>query len=76
MINQVIMYAAKCDNCGEGWRNHDGICAYHDKGCMEEQLSNDEWHTEEGDLTDKHYCPNCWYMDDEDNIQLKQQKEK
>lgn len=73
MINKVTMYAAKCDNCGDGWSNHDGICAYPDKDCMEEQLRNDEWHTEKGE-PDKHYCPSCWFMDDDDKIQLKQKE--
>lgn len=76
MITPVTMYAAKCDCCGCEWKNFDGIIAYPDKCSMEEQLMNDEWETGKEGEKDKHYCPDCWYYDDEDNFCIKTERRK
>lgn len=69
MIHEVIMYGATCDNCGESWYNdHHGWSAMNDESGLKEMISNDEWYT----YGDKHYCPSCHNIDDDDNLVLKE----
>lgn len=67
MIYPVTMYAAKCDNCGEEVRLMGEYAALAEKDCVRDELMESGYH-EDGD---KHYCPDCWSYDDEDNIVLK-----
>lgn len=59
-------YNIRCDACGmelcEEW--------YHDAGNDEfaSILSESGWFTADGD---RHYCPDCWNYDDDDNIVTK-----
>lgn len=69
MIHPVTFYGATCDNCGKSWRN-DHYCwsAMSDESGMKEMLSDDGWHFgEEG----KHYCPDCFEFDDDDQFVLR-----
>jgi len=72
MIYEVKMYAAKCDNCGaEVFENTDYSC-YNDPEQVREEISNAEWHETDykNPLESKHYCPDCFFYDDEDNLVL------
>lgn len=62
------MYAAKCDNCSEEVKLGGGeYSAYAEQdGVIDEMIASD-YHF----AGDKHYCPDCWSLDDEDNIVLK-----
>jgi len=68
MIEKVEMYTVVCDNCGEdaGADSDDGSC-WSDKAVAEEIALESEW-IKEGE---KHYCPDCWSRDDDDNLVLK-----
>lgn len=70
MIIEMTMYGCKCDNCGKQWEDEDmGFVAFTDDSGIKSYLDEDgEWHTED----DKHYCPECWSYDDEDNLVIKQ----
>lgn len=81
MIEEVIFYAATCDNCGEGWNNdHYGWSAMSDECSLKDMLSNDEWqsgdHLEDETHKGKHYCPSCFEYDDDDNFILKHDSKK
>jgi hypothetical protein len=67
MIQPITMYEAECDNCGEQYVTYDGICAYHEAEQMKERLMEAEWHTD----GDKHYCPECWSLNDNDEVVIK-----
>lgn len=69
MIYPITMYAAKCDGCGKDVRLMGEYAALVDKESVREDLMNSEYH-EDGD---KHYCPDCWTYDDNDNVIFKQQ---
>lgn len=67
MIRQVTMFEVVCDGCGEKWSNWDGICAYADQDHTEQSARDSEWEEKGGE----HYCPNCYSIDDNDNIVFK-----
>lgn len=67
MVYQVNMFSAVCDNCGEPYIHPEGFMAFSEREQMEEALMNDEWEKQDK----KHYCRDCWYVDDNDNIVCK-----
>lgn len=77
MIYEVKMYAAKCDNCGrEAFDNQDYSC-YGDKEQVREIISEMGWHETDykNPLTSKHYCPECFTHDDNDNLVIQKRKQ-
>lgn len=60
MIIKEIFYAVKCDRCG-AINNEDDTSFWSDESTAENQAFDDEWLVNEG----KHYCPNCFTVDDE-----------
>lgn len=62
MIVEIMMYTVKCDNCGEQF-SYDEFAGFTDFGYALDMAYNSGWNTE-----DKHYCPDCWELDDEDNV--------
>lgn len=68
MIYLVTMYAAKCDVCGTSYYNeHHGWSCMASENDIAELMDNDNWHEYEG----KHYCPDCFTTDSDDNVHLK-----
>jgi hypothetical protein len=67
MIKTQTVYGAFCDNCGKDFENHEGYLTFYDSDILQEELDEDEWYTKEAD----HYCPNCYHIDDEDNLIIK-----
>lgn len=62
------MISAKCDNCKNNWYNdHYGWMCVTDESSMESMLDDDEWYKGENG---KHYCPECYSFDDDDNFVL------
>lgn len=64
-IVKEYFYNIQCDRCGklaneELWRN--------DVGFAKEDADESEFIEVEG----KHYCPDCYTIDDEDNIVIKE----
>ena len=68
MLQKVEMYSIICDNCKEICG--DEIVAWADKSHMETVAMESDW-LKEGD---KHYCPDCYSYDDDDNLVLKPNK--
>lgn len=69
MIHEVTMFSISCDNCNEDYiESHNGWSAMNDQSSIQELADNDGWHTDD----EKHYCPNCFTINDEDNLILKQ----
>lgn len=71
-IFKMTMYGCGCDNCGEHWRDdHSGYICFTDAESMQANVSDDgDWYTEHA-IPDKHYCPKCWNIDDEDNLNIR-----
>lgn len=70
MITENLMYDCNCDNCGKEWMKYDGTSVYTDINAIKCNIMDSGW-TKDGD---KHYCPDCYYYDDEDNLKLKEIK--
>lgn len=65
MIHKIKAFTATCDNCGKDYQNnYDGYSIFNDQNSLTEDMDNDSWHTEE----DKHYCPICFTINDEDKL--------
>ena len=59
-----------CDNCDETYLADSGFSIFTDKSSANEMCGNDDWFIEDS----KHYCPNCWDLDKEDNLIIKPEK--
>ena len=60
MIKEVIYYDIICDHCGKSLTNEINIC-FPDTGSAEMTAKDSEWLTIGG----KHYCPDCYELDEE-----------
>lgn len=67
MIQDEIFYTATCDNCGIIWQNHDGIYAYRERGFLIDSIRESEWKIFE----DKWCCSDCYFMNDNDEYEIK-----
>lgn len=73
MIYPVTMYSGKCDNCGHEIELGGGeYSAYNEAETVREEMANSEWHIE----ADKQYCPDCWHLDDDDNVIINASRKK
>ena len=70
-IIKVEMYTVQCDGCGE--LANEGT----DFSCMSDESSAEDyfceyWHIDRESATRKHYCPNCFDINEEtDEIEIK-----
>lgn len=73
MINEVTMFDATCDGCGEQWIGRNDYCAHYDKSDTVEGLSESEWVTgaDVGEDPDRCYCPECFVRDEEDKVHIR-----
>ena len=70
MIQTIQMFTVKCDNCGKSFEDtHQGFCAWNDADGAETYAIDSGWLKEEADT---HYCPDCYYFDDYDNLTLRE----
>ena len=64
-VKSVILF---CDCCGEEYRNDEGFVCYvgdEDGSQIWDDADNDEWL----EFGDRHYCPDCYSFDkDDENI--------
>ena len=67
MIKEVKMYTVICDNCGVDVCEGKEISAWGEESWVEEIAENAEWHIDKG-----HYCPDCFYYDDNDELKIRQ----
>ena len=63
MIRELTMFAVVCDECGQEVNVGDEI-AWIDKGYALDMAWEADWVT----VDDKHYCPDCYYYDEEDKL--------
>lgn len=65
-------YGIVCDNCQETFQDgHSGYSMFTDENQAHEYADNAEWH-----LLDKHYCPDCFTIDDEDVLHVNSERTK
>ena len=69
MIYERTMYSAKCDNCKAEAQLCGDYAAMTEKSDVEDDLAWSDWWID----YDKniHYCPDCFYIGDEDEPVLK-----
>lgn len=70
MIQKVEMYTVSCDHCQLDIGMDSEYSCWNDELSAEEQAMESEWHKEGS----KHYCPDCYGWDDEDNFFLNQDR--
>lgn len=73
MIKQVTSAVIICDCCGKRFHDGNDFCCYigDENGNEIEQIALDsEWRK----FGDKHYCPDCYSVDDEDHYHTKDGK--
>ncbi|HYG84544.1 MAG TPA: hypothetical protein VD907_06750 [Verrucomicrobiae bacterium] len=74
MIYPVTYYGAKCDNCGKEWADaNEGYAAYNCENYLSDCLDEEGWHFGGGE-DNKHYCPDCHEVGDNDEIVIKSKK--
>lgn len=71
MIVEVEMYTVECDNCKTVSGADSEFSCWGDKAIALEDAIENNWIEHEG----KHYCPNCYTIDDDDNITIKKVNE-
>ncbi|MEK9157712.1 MAG: hypothetical protein AAB638_00835 [Patescibacteria group bacterium] len=69
MIKKVEMYTVVCDNCGKDVCEGEEYSAWNDSDYAREIATESGWHETDDD---KHYCPDCFTFDDNDNLILRQ----
>ena len=67
MLKEVKMYTVVCDNCGKDVNKDAEYSAWNDKNYAVEVAMESDWIKE----NDKHYCPDCFTYDDDDNLLIK-----
>jgi hypothetical protein len=67
MIQEVKMYTVICDCCGKDVNKDAEYSCWSDEEFAEDIAMESDWLKEE----DKHYCPDCFSYDDEDNLVIK-----
>lgn len=72
MIKEVTMYTVVCDGCGKDVNADNDISCWNDTGYLNDIAYDAGWERLEG----KHYCPECFeYDNDDDTIILKHKGE-
>jgi hypothetical protein len=69
-VDKQIMYGCHCDNCGEHWIDEEkGIAVFGTENDVLNEVRNFEsWHTEGPFGNEKHYCPECFTINDNDEL--------
>lgn len=65
MKEEILMTVYSCDNCGERLTDGNDHVGYIDEDIWD--VCDHGWIEHEG----KHYCPNCYAWDDDDNLIIK-----
>lgn len=73
MIKEVTAFSLICDNCNRLFMSSfEEFTLWVTKSDAVEASINDDWIEHK----DKHYCPNCYELDDNDNIVIKEKEVK
>lgn len=72
MIDKEIMFGCHCDNCGEPFIDEEnGYSVFADETDILNEVRNFEtWHTEGPFGNEKHYCPDCFSINDKDELAI------
>ena len=66
MIQEVKMYTVICDNCGKDNNEDTDYSCWNDESIAEEIAMESNYLKDD----DKHYCPDCYSYDDNDELIL------
>ena len=68
MTYETIMYGIKCNRCQKIYEDSEGANLAVDRhGDLEESAQEDGWHVN----GDRHYCPNCYTINENDEVVTK-----
>ena len=67
MLQKVEMYTIVCDHCQKDIGSEDEYSCWNDDSYAETNATESDWLRD----NDKHYCPDCYSYDDDDNLILK-----
>ena len=70
MIKEVKMYTVQCDNCKCTSGDNSEFSCWNDESTALDEAKESEWIESEG----KHYCPDCYSIDDDDNIIINEKR--
>lgn len=70
-VLEMKMFTVICDNCKKSADEGSGYAAWNDESYAKE-VADEAGYAKNGDL---HYCPDCHYYDDDDNLMVRISKE-
>lgn len=56
-------FGLRCDNCKEIYEDYNGFSMFADEESVIDNARDDSWI-----IDDKCYCPNCYTIDEDDNV--------
>ncbi len=68
MIQEKTMYTVICDGFGKDVNEGSEYSCWSEPSLSEDIAVESNWKIHDK----KHYCLNCWFYDDDDNLQFKQ----
>lgn len=68
-VKKVEMFTVLCDNCKLDIGENSDYSCWNDENNAKENASNSDWL-----IHDKHYCPDCYDYDDNDELIIKTQR--
>jgi hypothetical protein len=70
MLKEVKMFTIQCDNCSCDVNENCEYSGWNDENYVEEIRQESGWEK----VDDKHYCPDCFEYDDNDELIIKNKK--
>ena len=64
MIKELTMYTIVCDSCGKDVNKDADYSCWDDKEYALDIAFEFDWVNDD----DKHYCPDCYYYDEDDKL--------
>lgn len=68
MIKELTMYTIICDNCKKDLYAEADYSGYNEKDYVIDDAMDEGWI----EMTDKYYCPDCFTINDNDEIIIKE----
>jgi len=66
MIKEFKCFTFLCDNCGFDLNEESEFAGFDSVSANEYIAREADWHID----GNNHYCPDCYYIDDDDNIAI------
>lgn len=70
MLVKKVVFSYMCNCCGKDLFNGTEWVGFSDMCFVEQQADEENWIT----IGKKHYCDSCYYYDDNDEIQIKNEE--